>query len=49
MNLDGQMKAFWDASRGENRVGQRQAIADLRSMATRGQPYLQGGDAGPAL
>lgn len=34
---------FGDAAREESRVGQRQWQSGQRSMAARGQPYLQGG------
>lgn len=47
--LKGRCEPVWDVLRGESKGGQRQTIADLRAMAARGQPYLQGGDAGSAL
>lgn len=44
--LKGRCEPVWDVPQEEGKGGQRQTIADLRAMAARGQPYLQGGDAG---
>lgn len=48
-HMKGRCQTFWNVSRGESRVGPRQATAALRSVAARGQPSLQGGEAGSAL